>query len=158
MARYSIEGLGRLYHVPTIANIAAPTVAELNAGTSLTSFVPRDGFVPNLNQNFVDVSAINDTFDLTQIGSEGGSFTLTFYRDNGTDTAWNLYVASNVTGYLAWREGVAAATAWTIAQKVMIWPYSAHKPIPMGTASNEGRKFTVGVAIPTVPDRNATVA
>lgn len=160
MARYSIEGKGRLYTVTTIANKSAPTVAELNAGTDLTSFVPRDGFVPNLTQNFVDVSAINDTFDLTQIGSEGGNFTLTFYRDDvaANDTAWNLYVASNVTGFLVWREGTLSTVAWTAAQKCMVWPYSAHKPIPAGTASNEGRKFTVGVAIPTVPDRNATVA
>jgi hypothetical protein len=158
MARYSIEGLGRLYHVPTIASVASPTVTELNAGTDLTSFTPRDGFVPNLNQNFVDVSAINDRFDLTQIGSEGGNFTLTFYRDNATDTAWNLYVATNVVGFLAWREGITATTAWTTAQKLMVWPYSAHLPIPAGTAANEGRKFTVGVAIPTAPNRNATVA
>src|SRR5215471_4350238 len=150
MARYSIEGLGRLYHVPTIASGPAPTTTELNAGTDLTPFTPRDGFVPNLNQNFVDVSALSDRFDLTQIGTEGGNFTLTFYRDNvsANDTAWNLYVATNVTGFLVWREGIANTTAWTTGQKVMTWPYSAHLPIPMATAQNEGRKFTVGVAIP----------
>lgn len=158
MARYSIEGLGRLYHVPTIASVAAPTTTELNAGTDLTAFVPRDGFVPNLNQNFVDVSSLADRFDLTQIGTEGGNFTLTFYRDNATDTAWNLYVASNVVGFLAWREGIASTTAWASTQKLQVWPYSAQLPIPVATAANAGRKFTVGVAIPTVPARNAAVA
>lgn len=158
MARYTIEGNNLLYHVPSIANTAAPTVAELNAGTNLTFFTPRDGFAPNMTQNFIDISSLGDSFDLTQIGSEGGNFTLTFYRDNGTDTAWNLYVAGGVVGFLAFREGIATATAWTAAQKVQIWPYAAHKPLPVQTASNEGRKFTVGAGVTAVPNRNATVA
>lgn len=158
MARYSIEGRSRLYHVPTIANKAAPTVAELNAGTDLTAFTPRDGFAPSLTQNVVDTSSLADSFDITEIGSEGGSFTLTQYRDNGTDTSWNLYVAGGIAGFLAWREGIVTATAWAVGQKVQVWPYSAHKPIPVQTAANEGRKFTVMLAIPAVPDRNATVA
>jgi hypothetical protein len=158
MARYSIEGLGRLYHVPTIATVGSPTTTELNAGTDLTTFVPRDGFAPNLTQNVVDISAISDRFDITAIGSEGGSFTLTLYRDNSADTAWNLYVASNVTGYLAWREGIANTTAWTSGQALMVWPYQAHKPIPVATAQNAGRKFTIMVAITTTPSRNAVVA
>jgi len=158
MARYTIEGNSLLYHVPTIANIASPTTAELNAGTNLTSFTPRDGFTPNLTQNFIDISSLADSFDLTTIGSEGGNFTLTFYRDNSVDTAWNLYVPGGVVGFVAFREGVPTATAWTAAQKVQIWPYSAHKPIPAGTAANEGRKFTVGIGITNVPNRGATVA
>lgn len=158
MARYTIEGFSLLYHVPTISNTASPTTAELNAGTNLTSFTPRDGFAPNMTQNFIDISSLADSFDLTQIGSEGGNFTLTFYRDNGTDTAWNLYVAGGVSGYIAFREGVATTTAWTAAQKVQIWPYSAHKPLPVATAANEARKFTVGIGITNVPNRSATVA
>lgn len=158
MARYTIEGNNRLYHVPTIANTAAPTVAELNAGTDLTSFTPRDGFAPNLTQNTIDVSSLSDSFDITQIGSEGGSFTLTLYRDNSVDTAWNLYVPGGITGFLAWREGIATATAWTVGQKMQVWPYAAHKPIPVQTEPNAGRKFTIMVAIPAVPNRNATVA
>lgn len=158
MARYSIEGFARLYHVPSIATPGSPTTTELNAGTNLTTFVPRDGFAPNLTQNFVDVSSLADVFDLTQLGSEGGNFTLTFYRDNSADTAWNLYVPGGVTGFLAWREGISGTTAWTSTQPLQVWPYAAHKPIPVPTATNEGRKFTVGVAIPTVPVRNAVVA
>lgn len=158
MARYTIEGFALLYHVPTIANTASPTTAELNAGTNLTAFTPRDGFAPNMTQNFIDISAIADSFDLTQIGSEGGNFTLTFFRDNSTDTAWNLYVPGGVAGFVAFREGIATATAWASAQKLQVWPYAAHKPLPVPTAQNEARKFTVGIGITNVPNRNATVA
>ena len=37
MADIIVDGMTKVSYVPTIANIAAPTVAELNAGTALQS-------------------------------------------------------------------------------------------------------------------------
>lgn len=159
MSKYSAEGKVRTYYVPTIANIAAPTVAELNAGTNLTTWTPRDGFNPSINQNMVDISSLADQYDSTTPGSEGGPITLTFFRDDtpANDTAWNLFAAGGLSGYYVVREGPLATVAWTIAQKAQVYPFTAHKPTPLPTTTNEPRKFQVMVGT-LVPDRNATVA
>ena len=44
MADIIVDGKIRIFSVVTIANIAAPTTGELNAGLDLTPFVPPDGF------------------------------------------------------------------------------------------------------------------
>jgi len=159
VAKFSAEGKVKTYHVPTIANIAAPTTAELNAGTDLTSWTPRDGFNPSISQNFVDISSLADQYDSTTPGSEGGPITLTLFRDDtpANDTAWNLYAAGGVSGFYVVREGPLASTAWTAAQKAQVYPYVAHKPTPLQTAQNEPRKFQVAIGT-TTPNRNATVA
>ena len=39
------DGRTKVYSVPSIANLAAPTVAELNAGTALDGLMTPDGLV-----------------------------------------------------------------------------------------------------------------
>lgn len=157
MARYSAEGNSLFYYVATIANIAAPTVAELNAGTNLTSFVPPDGFNPTTTQNMVDTSSLADSFDVMVIGTEGGPITLTFQRDNATDTAWDL-MTRGLTGFWVFREGIPEATAWTAAQDAQVYPMQAHHPIPNQTAKNAVRTFNVTTAVTSAPNRKAVVA
>lgn len=157
MTKYSSEGKVRFYFVPSIASKAAPTVAELNAGTNLTNFVPRDGFAPSTTQNMVDTSSLADIYDTQSTGTEGGPITMTFFRDDTTDTAWNLFT-NGLTGFFVVREGIAETTAWTIAQKAQVYPIQSHHPIPAQTAANAARTFTVTVAVTSAPDRKAVVA
>lgn len=159
MTKFSSEGRVRIYFVPTIANKAAPTVAELNAGTALTLFVPRDGFAPSTTQNMVDTSSLADIFDTQATGTEGGPITLTGFRDDvpANDTMWNLFT-NGLTGYVVVREGPAETVAWTAAQKAQVYPIQSHHPIPSQTAANAARTFTVMVAVTSAPDRKATVA
>lgn len=157
MAQYSAEGNSLFYYVPAIANIAAPTVAELNAGTNLTAFVPPDGWNPTTTQNNVDIASLADTFDVMVIGTEGGPITVTFMRNNTADTAWNLMVRG-LTGFWAFREGIAVATAWTAAQPAQIYPMQSHHPIANQTARNAVRTFNVTTAVTSAPNRKAVVA
>jgi hypothetical protein len=157
VTRYSAESKSLFYFVPTVTNIAAPTVAELNAGTDLTDFTPRDGFNPSTNQNPVDNSSLADAFDSQVVGSEGGPITLTFFRDDTTDTAWDL-IDYGLTGFLAFREGPPTATAWTAAQDVQVYPVQFFSPIPVQTAANEARKFSVTATVTSPPERKAIVA
>lgn len=157
MTKYSSEGKVRIYFVPTISNKAAPTVAELNAGTALTLFVPRDGFAPSTTQNMVDTSSLADIFDTQATGTEGGPITLTGFRDDTADTMWDLFT-NGLTGYVVVREGIAETTAWTAAQKCQVYPIQSHHPIPSQTAANAARTFTVMVAVTSAPNRKATVA
>lgn len=157
MARYAHEGKTRVSWVPTISNKAAPTVAELNAGTLLSPFTTKDGVNPGLSPNMVDSATIEDTFDAQGVGSYGASMSLTMYRDDTADTAYNLCVYGT-NGFVVIRRGVAAATAWTIGQKVEVYPAQMHEPLPVQTAANEQNKFSEQFAITGAPNLKATVA
>jgi len=157
MARWANDGQLRVSVVTTISNIAAPTVAELNAGTLITNFVTKDGLTVPANQNYVDNSSLAETYDAQVVGSFGGAITMTGIRDNVTDTFWDLVVYGTNT-HLAVRRGVATATAWTIAQKVEVYPIQWHEPLPTQTASNEQGRFTAAAAVRSQPNLKATVA
>jgi len=157
MARYANDGMIRIGVVATISNIAAPTVAELNAGTLITNFVTKDGLTVPSNQNNVPNSSLAETFDSELPGSFGGAITMTGIRDAATDTFWDLVVYNTAT-HLVVRRGIATATAWTIAQKVEVYPMTWHEPIPTQTASNEQGRFTAMAPVRSQPNLKATVA
>ncbi len=157
MSRYANDGMIRLQVVATISNIAAPTTAELNAGTDVSNFVTKDGVQVPSNQNYVDNSSIAETYDSQVVGSFGGAITLTGIRDNVTDTFWDLVVYGTNT-HLVVRRGLARSTAFAAAQKVEVYPIQWHEPLPVQTASNEQGRFTAAAAVRSQPNLKAVVA
>lgn len=159
MSRYASDGMVKVYFVATIANKAAPTTAELNAGTDLSNFVRKGGLkVPN-SQNNVDNASLAETFDAQVVGSYGGPITLECFRDgtSGSDTAWNL-ITYGLTGFVVVRRGISNATAWTAAQKAEVYPVMFHEPVMADTATNEAAWFTAMGAGTSAPNAKATVA
>jgi hypothetical protein len=157
MARYANDGMIRIQVVASISNIAAPTTAELNAGTNVTNFVTKDGLTVPANQNMVDNASLAETFDSQVVGSFGGALTLTGIRDAATDTFWDLVVYGTNT-HLVVRRGVATATAYAAAQKVEVYPIQWHEPVPVQTSANEQGRFTATAAVRSQPNYKATVA
>src|SRR5258708_36513503 len=99
-----VDGFTRVAYVPTIANIAAPTTTELNAGILLTSVMTPDGltgFEPTTAD--VDNSSLNSTFDTKTIGRDSFSGTkLILKKQSGTDTAYATLLRG-VAGYIVVR-------------------------------------------------------
>lgn len=157
MSAYVHEGMTKVSFVPTITNKAAPTVAQLAAGTDITTYLTKDGLKVPQSQNMVDNTSLAETFDAKVVGSWGGDLSLTMKRDNGTDTAWDLFDYGE-TGYIVVRRGVAHATAFAAAQKVEVYPVQSHMPVPNDTASNAQATFTVGLAVTSEPELAAVVA
>jgi hypothetical protein len=147
----------RISVVATIASIAAPTTAELNAGTLITNFVTKDGLTVPSNQNYVDNASLAETFDAQVVGSFGGAITMVGIRDNATDTFWDLVVYGTNT-HLVVRRGTATATAWGAGNKVEVYPIQWHEPLPMQTASNEQSKFSAAAAVRSQPNLKAVAA
>jgi len=156
MARRVYDQYTRVAWCTTIANPAAPTVAELNAGTNLTTFVPKDGVRPGGTQNTVDGGDITTQFEGKTIGTYGEDFELSFYRDDATDTAWNL-AAVNTTGFLVIRRLTPYGTAWTAGQKVEVRTAQMGQPTMGNSVANENQKFTLKFGIAAV-NIAATVA
>lgn len=154
MSRVAAEGQIKVYYVPTIANTSAPTVAEaITAGTNITPFLTKDGLSTPTTQNTVDTASLNSSWDSQQIGSEGGSITLTIFRDDTTETNGFALFTRGLKGYLmVSRFGTPVAT-----DKVEIWPIEGHRAIPMPSAANEAQKATVTLAVTGDPVLAATL-
>ena len=158
MSEYTYEHFTRVQWVPTITNIAAPTVAQLTAGTNLSDYLTKDGLQTPASQNMVDNGTLADRFDAQSVGTFGGNITLKARRNNdGTDAAWNIFAWGD-TGYIVVRRGVAWDAAYAAAQEVEVYPVQSHEPVMDTTAANANQTFTVGLAVTAEPELRAVVA
>ncbi len=121
------DGNGLVLWVPAIENHAAPTVAELTAGTvkPLTYALAPDGF-----DHQTSVAIITSgRYTLAQALESEGVITDTVevkyvYKNDQSDTA-STTLAPGATGFIVKRLGVSNATAVTAAQKVTVIPVKA---------------------------------
>lgn len=146
----------KVWWVTTLSSTTSPTAAQISAGVSLEGFITNDGLDVSQDQNFVDVSVLNSSSELQEFGKSKLDASLTMKRDS-TDTAWTTF-ASQPSGYLVVRRGVANTTAATAAQKVEVYPVKASIRMPIKPASNDMEKFQVKFALNADFVGEATVA
>ena len=157
MSNYIHEGMTKVAWVVTLSSVSAPSAAQLTAGTDITTFITKDGLNISLTQNNVENTSLAETFDSQLVGSWGGDPSITFKRNNASDTAWDLFEWGAV-GFLVVRRGVLFSTAFAAAQKVEVYPAQAHEPVPNNTAANAQSTATVKFAITAQPDLHAVAA
>lgn len=159
MADLISDGKTRVAWLSTVANLNAPTVAELTAGADYTKRITPDGLKLDPTTADVDTSSLASTFDTKTVGRVGFDVELTFKRgDNPTDDAPYSTLKYGVSGFLAVRRGVAYATAWTVGQKVEIYPITCGEPQNTSPTANEVMKFVAPMRVTDVPATAATVA
>lgn len=159
MADALTDGNIRIYSVPSIANIAAPTTTELNAGTDLTPLITPDGLIGfEPDTAAVDNAKINSTFNTQQPGRASWSGTaLRLTRQTGTDTVRNTLVRGYVTNIVVRRGGVAYATAFASAQSVEVYPAAAGQRKILAPEANATEKYEVPFFITASPNDSATI-
>lgn len=165
MADSLADGRTRVYWVPSITNIAAPTVAELNAGTLLagtangTGVLTPDGLVGFEPETAdVDTTAMDSTFDTKTAGRASFSGTLLrLKKQTGTDTIYNMLVR-DLAGYVVVRRDATASTAWAASDKVEVYPSVLGEVRNLPPEANTTRKYEVPVKISFQPNLRATVA
>lgn len=161
MADIIVDGMTRVAFVPTIANKAAPTVAELNTGTLLQSTLVPTGLEGFENTTAdVDNTSLASTFDTKLPGRQSFSGTgLVLKKQDGTDTVFNLLSVPNTNGFIVVRDGIDQATAWASSQKVEVYPIrtAAHSMMGRGEA-NSVLRYRVPTPISDKPELKATVA
>lgn len=153
------DGKTRVAWVTTIANIAAPTVAELTAGQDFTARVTPDGLNIPAETADVDNSSLASTFTTNRAGRRSFSPEVTFKRGDsaGDDAPWTT-LTYQTTGYLVVRRVLAYTTAWTAGQKVEVYPVECGERNSIPPAPNEVAKFTSQMKLRDEPNTNATVA
>jgi hypothetical protein len=154
-----VDGFTRVAFVTAIANQAAPTTAELNAGILLQSVMTPDGltgFEPTTAD--VDNSALNSTFDTKTIGRDSFSGTkLIFKKQSGTDTVYNTLTRAT-TGFIVVRRYIDNNTAWASTQVVEVYPVIFGQTRNLAPVANSVTKWEVDTKITLSPTIRGAVA
>lgn len=159
MADLISDGKTRVAWLSTVANINAPTVAELTAGADYTKRITPDGLKTDPSTADVDTSSLASTFDTKTVGRIGVDVELTFKRgDTVGDDAPYTTLKYGVSGFLVIRRGVPYTTAWATGQKVEVYPITCGEPQNSSPAANEVMKFVSPMKVTDAPATAATVA
>jgi hypothetical protein len=159
MADSLADGRTKIYWVPSIANIQAPTVAELNAGTPLSALTTPDGLVgfePDTAD--VDVSAIDSLFDTKIAGRASFSGTLLrLKKQQGTDTVYALLLR-DLAGFVAVRRDAPSSQVWAIADKLEVYPAVLGETRNLAPEANSVHKYEVPIKVSLTPAIRAVAA
>jgi hypothetical protein len=159
MADLISDGKTRVAWLSTVANINAPTVAELTAGADYTKRITPDGLKLDPSTADVDTGSLASTFDTKTVGRVGFDVELTFKRgDTVGDDAPYTTLKYGVSGFLVVRRGLAYNTAWASGQKVEVYPITCGEPQNSSPAANEVMKFVSPMKVTDAPATAATVA
>lgn len=154
--RFFRRGKSKARFVLTIANTAAPTAAEITAGTDLTpDLAGLDGFT--YSNSPIETPDWNDNFNGKIPGVDSAADgTLTFYERTETNPL-RTTLAKGVSGYVViFFAGTAGATP-AAADKCEVWPTIFTGPARMYSLT-EAAQWNTG-AVPTKrPSVDAVVA
>ena len=156
MRPQAYEGNLHVFYVPTIASIAAPTVAEMTAGTPLHDALTADGVTPNHTENTVSTDMLSG-FIRTSIGTEGLTFNLRFLRDfeSAADEVYDLFDERGKAGYLVLSETGGGQTATDVVE---VYPAEFGRRKRVASTGNAHMAFTVLVAVNENYEDDAVVA
>lgn len=160
MADVFADGNVRVAFVPAIANIAAPTTTELNAGTLLQSTLTADGLIGfEATTAEVDTTALASTFNTKNIGRDDYSGTMLRLKKQtvGSDPVRTL-LARGTAGYIAIRRGVLETTAWASSQQLEVYPIICGRRKEITPEANSVLKYEVPTPITSAPNPDAVVA
>lgn len=159
MADITADGKTRVYWVTTIANTAAPTTTELNAGIDLTSTLTADG-LSGLQPDTADVdtSSLASTFNTMVNGRSSFSNTrLRLKKQSGTDTIFTTLVR-DTAGYLVIRRSITQSTAFASAQGLEVYPALCGEVARMDPEPNSVERYEIPIKITSTPNLRAAVA
>ena len=157
MTAVNIDGRTRVTWATAIANQAAPTTAELNAGTALEGFITPDGLDITIATGSVDISNLGSTFTTQVAGRKTVTMSLTFQHDSPTDTPYNL-VPYRTNGFVVVRRGVDRTQAWATSDKVEVYPVQTGEAIQIKPAPDSTWDFTSPMFVTADPTTRAVVA
>lgn len=166
------DGRTRVAWVPAVNALAAPSTAEINAGTELTTALTADGlvgFTPDTGD--VDSTEVLGRYRTTVPGRAAFSGTLLRLKKQAAagDATYDL-LAWGTFGYVVVRRDYAVATAWANGQRVEVYPAecgevrnlppeanSVHRyEVPLFLWDAPALRGSVGGPAPVIPDEVVT--
>lgn len=120
------DGAVKVVFVPTIANTAAPTVAEVTAvsAVDLSLYLTSDGWTPGADETTVSDDRLGDTQNYERPGSSSRSLTVKYVENptSATDNKASTTLTERTTGFFVVRRGIIHTTALAAGDKVQVWP------------------------------------
>lgn len=151
MPEFFRRGLSKIHFVPSVANPAAPTRAEIDAGTDLSPGIAEiSGF--NFANSPIMTPKLSTTFTTQILGEDtSDASSLTFYDDD-TDDEMRAAVVKGTVGVLVFFPygDVTGARAET-------WPTVSAGANDQWTMANEAAKFVASFGIREAPEQEAVV-
>jgi hypothetical protein len=160
MADILADGKIRIFLVPTIANMAAPTTTEIAAGTELTKLVTFDGMIGfEADTAYAESTPIDGKYDTMM--PDRVSFSnpaLRLKKQTGTDTA-HITMVYGYAAYLVIRRDVDSATAIASGDKVEVYQIACGETKRLNVEKNTVARYEVPLGFtPSQPNLRATVA
>lgn len=137
-----IDGRVRVQWCPSIANLASPTTAELNAGTALETYITPTGLVVTPTTGPVDVSNLGSKANAERAGRVKYAIKCTFHHDGTSDVAWNLFTY-RTNGFMAIRRGTDRTVAFASTQQVEVYAVETGEPDQVDPAPSGVWDFNV---------------
>ena len=153
------DGRTTVWLVPSIANIAAPTTTEINAGTNITDLLTPDGLSGfQASTDDVDNTSLGSTFNTALPGRVSFSnMALKFKWQQGTDTQYNTLVWGYSTNVVV-RRRVTKTTAIASSQLLQVYPVTCGERSIEDAAPNTLDMFTAPLKPSGQPNLASVVA
>lgn len=152
-----IDGRVKVTWCTSVASVAAPTVAEANAGTALQGFITPDGLDIAVATGKVNTSNLGSKTTTSRAGRKDFDVSIKFHHDSPTDTPYNLF-PYRTNGFLLVRRGTDATTAWASSDKVEVYPLECGEPNQEKPAPDGTWDFTVPFYLTADENTRAVVA
>lgn len=126
------------------ADLAAPTVSELNAGTDITCDLTADGLKLGTSNNSISAGGLCSSVDSTVPGRTTFSASLTGFKFQQPDATplWDS-VSKNDEGWLYVRYGMDHDAAWANGQEVEGYDFLWGEAATADTGNDTLATFTV---------------
>lgn len=149
----------RVVWVPTIADTAAPTVAEIEAGTPITYSLTPDGWSPTQSQAMIADGRLTLGQALERPGRKTKSLSIKYVDgpDGAGVVAADLLV-EGTEGHVVVRRGVPNGEAFAAAQKVSVWPVQAGEQVEDPPTENGVDTISQVLAVTGVVQSRVAVA
>ena len=150
MADLGFDGMIKVSLVPTVPNVASPTVASLTAGISLEGRLTAEGLAISVETADVSTSKLNSTANSGTIGRDSYTVSVTYVRGDAADTeatAVQNALIRGASGFLAVRRDKLSTAAWAAADKVELYPIICKRPNPATPGPDTLQTVEVGMAV-----------
>lgn len=149
--RYFDVGTTKIYFLPAIANVEAPTRVEMDAGTDLSREVAEvDGWSVTSQQ--IQVPDFATRFTAQIAGRiEASDSSLTFYSSSNSVDVRDL-LPRDTDGFILWLDGGDVPT-----QKMDVYPVTVTSVSKMRSAGSEAARIQVSFSITREPSEDVTI-